>query len=561
MDIRIQQHNPTIGDLDGNRKLIEEAIAEAEQEDVDLLLLPELATCGYPPMDLLEYDSFLNRLYEVNEQIVDGVGETVVVLGTVMPNRSGVGRRCFNSALVMHQGAVKAEVHKTLLPTYDVFDELRYFESTNSFECVEINGHKMGITICEDIWYNYIDPQYLTYGINPARELVEQGAEIILNLSASPYTRNKPASREVMLRKQISQLKVPILYTNQVGGNTETVSDGDSLAINEQGEVIARAGMFQSNAIDIQWDTETPLRAIGEGTIEVPPLVEQLFQCVVLGLRDYLRKTGVADKVLIGLSGGIDSTLVACIAKEALGADRVLGITMPSEFSSEGSVSDSEALAQNLGIGFREIAIKDIYDAFGDALAPFFEGTSFGVAEENIQPRIRGTLLMAYSNKFGHMLLNTGNKSELATGYCTLYGDMAGGLSVIGDLYKTEVYKVAHWLNNDYYKSEIIPEAILSKPPSAELRPDQKDSDSLPDYEVLDAILRAYIEGQSSAEEIMDRGFENRTVNRILTLVDQMEYKRAQAAPVLKVSSKAFGSGRRWPMVQRWTQNRSENTV
>jgi len=278
-----------------------------------------------------------------------------------------------------------------------------------------------------------------------------------------------------------------------------------------------------------------------------------------LGLRDYLHKTGAEDKVLIGLSGGIDSALAACIAKEALGPDRVTGITMPSAFSSEGSVSDSEVLARNLGIEFRQLAIKDIYDAFDNTLADVFEGTVFGVAEENIQPRIRSTLLMAYANKFGHMLLNTGNKSELATGYSTLYGDMAGGLAVIGDLYKTEVYEVAHWLNNDYYDDEIIPRTTMSKPPSAELRPGQKDSDSLPDYEVLDAVLKAYLEEQCSAEEILNRDFDHAVVRRILTLVDRMEFKRAQAAPVLKVSSKAFGSGRRWPIAQRWSQNRFEN--
>lgn len=559
MNIRIQQHNPIIGDIEGNKRLIEEAVSAAEEDHVDLLLLPEMATCGYPPMDLLEYDSFLSRLYEVNEQITNRVGDIVVVLGTVTPNTSGSGRRCYNSALVIHQGKIEAEVHKALLPTYDVFDELRYFEPDRKFECVEVEGQMLGITICEDIWYNYGEPQYLTYEMNPVKELAAEGAEIILNLSASPYMRNKPASRENMLRRQVEEFKLPILYANQVGGNTETVSDGDSLAMNRKGEVIARAGMFQENAIDVHWNVDdASLHAVSDSSTEVPLLTEQLWHCVVMGLRDYIHKTGVADNVLIGLSGGIDSALVACIAKEALGADGVVGITMPSEFSSEGSVSDSELLAQNLGIECKKLAIKDIYNAFGKTLAPSFEDTSFGVAEENIQPRIRGTLLMAYSNKFGPMLLNTGNKSELATGYCTLYGDMAGGLAVIGDLYKTEVYKVAHWLNNDYYKSEIIPRAILSKPPSAELRPDQKDSDSLPDYNVLDAILKAYLEEQCSIEEILDRGFDPGTVTRILALVDNMEYKRAQAAPVIKVSSKAFGSGRRWPMVQRWTQNRSE---
>ncbi|SMO77439.1 NAD+ synthase [Fodinibius sediminis] len=562
MNIRIEQHNPTIGDLEGNKKRILEAITAARDDGMDMLILPELATCGYPPMDLLEYDSFLNEVYSINQQLAAEVREMVVVLGTITPNKSGPGRKCYNSALVVEHGEVKAEIHKALLPTYDVFDELRYFEPARSFECVAVGKRKVGITICEDIWYNYSDPQYLTYDINPAQELVGQGAEMILNLSASPYTRNKPAGRERMLRRHAEEFEIPLLYANQVGGNTETIADGDSLAMNRKGEVVARAGMFKEDAVAVSWKG-SELAALDEkkGITGVPSLEEQLFSGLVLGLRDYLRKTGVADKVLLGLSGGIDSALVACIAAEALGADRVVGITMPSEFSSEGSVRDSEILAHNLGIEFQALPIRKIYEVFDEALAPFFEGTPFGVAEENLQPRIRGTLLMAYSNKFGHMLLNTGNKSELATGYCTLYGDMAGGLSVIGDLYKTEVYEVAHWLNNDYYKNEIIPQSILSKPPSAELRPDQKDSDSLPEYDVLDTILKAYLEEQSSVKEIVEYGYDQQTVSRILNLVDQMEYKRAQAAPVLKVSSKAFGSGRRWPMVQRWTQNRSANKI
>lgn len=558
MKIRIQQHNPVIGDLEGNSRLICQAISSAEADGIDLLLLPELATCGYPPMDLLAYSSFLESVYAINRTIAEQVGNMTVVVGTVTPNESGVGRSCYNSALVMQHGQIQAEIHKALLPTYDVFDDDRYFEPARKFECVEINGHKLGITICEDIWYNYNDPQYMVYDVNPGRELVDQGAEILLNLSASPYTRNKPLSREKMLKTQARELGVPILYSNQVGGNTETISDGDSQAVRHDGTVVARASLFEEDSVDVLWeDSDAGITHLNGGIAASPSLPEQLFKGIVLGLRDYLRKTGVADKVVLGLSGGIDSTLVACIAKEALGADRVTGITMPSEFSSEGSVTDSERLAGNLGIDFHELAIRDIYDTFTDALAPFFKQTSFGVAEENLQPRIRGTLLMAYSNKFGHMLLNTGNKSELATGYCTLYGDMAGGLSPIADLYKTEVYEVAHWLNNDYYKSEIIPKAILLKPPSAELRPDQKDSDSLPDYEILDAILKDYLEDQRSVDEIVSvHGFDRQTVRRMLSLVDRMEYKRAQSPPALKVSAKAFGSGRRWPMVQRWTDNR-----
>lgn len=558
MNIRIQQQNPTIGDLEGNFKLIDQAITSAEQDGVDLLIFSELVTCGYPPMDLLEYDGFLSELYTMNGKIAELVGETAVILGTVTENNSAVGRSCYNSALLIYDGEVKEEIHKSLLPTYDVFDELRYFEPARNLRCVDIDGHKIGITICEDIWYNYSDPQYLTYDVNPAAELVDRGADMIVNLSASPYTRNKPEGREKMLNKHIKDLNVPIVYANQVGGNTGLVSDGDSLALDSKGSVIARAKMFKEDAIDLRWNSdEKSLVNIGSAKAAVPELPQQLFECMVSGLQDYLTKTGVADKVVLGLSGGIDSALVACIAKEALGSSKVLGITMPSQYSSDGSITDSELLAQNLGIECEELPIEEIYHTFEDTLAPLFGDTSFGVAEENLQPRIRGALLMACSNKFGHMLLNTGNKSELATGYCTLYGDMAGGLSVIADLYKTEVYEVAHWLNNDYFNREVIPESTLSKPPSAELRPEQKDSDSLPSYEVLDAILKAYLEEQCSVQQLINRGFDKEIVVRILTLVDAMEYKRSQAAPAIKLSPKTFGSGRRWPIVQRWSQNRS----
>lgn len=558
MEIRVAQLNPIIGDLKGNEQKIIESLIAAQQDNIDLLILPEMVSCGYPPMDLLEYPSFLQELYKMNNRLAGKVGDTALILGTVTPNHTGKGRKCYNSALALHQGEVKAEIHKALLPTYDVFDEHRYFEPGSSFQCIELFGKKLGITICEDIWYNYSEPQYVTYDVNPGRALADMGAEIILNLSASPYTRNKPEGRERMLRKQVDNLKLPILYANQVGGNTELISDGDSLAMDQSGNVKTRCTLFEEDAIDINWEGKESSLQVKNGMKKTTPsLPEQQFKGLVTGLRDYLQKTEVADKVVLGLSGGIDSSLVACIAREALGADNVIGITMPSEFSSTGSVTDSEKLANALGIGFHEIAIKGTYNSFTETLAPLFENTSFGVAEENLQPRIRGTLLMAYSNKFGHMLLNTGNKSELATGYCTMYGDMAGGLSVIGDLYKQEVYAIAHWLNNEYYKEEVIPQSVLNKPPSAELRPDQKDTDSLPDYEVLDAILQAYIEEQKTIDEIIAQNFEKETVNRILGLVDQMEYKRAQAAPVLKLSSKSFGSGRRWPLVQRWAQNRS----
>ncbi|WP_440999604.1 NAD+ synthase [Fodinibius sp. SL11] len=556
MIIRLEQLNPTIGDISGNILLIEQAMAKAEADKVDLLVLPELVVCGYPPMDLIERQAFLDTIYQANDRIVTNSADTAVLFGTVTPNNS-TGRKCFNSALLAHRGGKITEVHKTLLPTYDVYDELRYFEPNDVFKCIEFKGAKIGITVCEDIWYNFELP-YLTYDINPANELVERGAEAIFNLSASPYARNKPRSRQKMLQQHVERLDVPIFYANQVGGNTELVSDGDSMALNSDAEIVGRAPLFEESHIDLHWQAEDDsLENVGPTPAEVPDKIVQMFNALKLGLKDYLNKTGIADDVVLGLSGGIDSALVAAIATEALGAQNVVGMTMPSEFSSEGSVTHSQQLAKNLGLEFHEIAVKDIYDQFNHALKPLFEGLAFGIAEENLQPRIRGTLLMAYSNKFGNMLLNTGNKSELATGYCTLYGDMAGGLGVIADLYKLEVYEMARWLNEEYYGEEVIPVDIINKPPSAELRPDQKDADSLPKYDILDPILEAYIEKQLSVTEIAEQGFDIERVQEIVSLVDRNEYKRFQAVPALKVSDKAFGTGRRWPLVQRWTNNRN----
>lgn len=556
MIIRLEQVNPTIGDISGNIALIEEAMAHAEADNVDLLVLPELVVCGYPPMDLIERQAFLDAIFQANDRIVTNSTDTAVLFGTATPNR-GAGRKCFNSAILAQNGEKVTEVHKTLLPTYDVYDELRYFETNSTFECIEFKGTKIGITVCEDIWHNF-ELSYLTYDVNPAKELIEKGAKAIFNLSASPYTRNKPQSRQRMLQQHAERLEVPIFYANQVGGNTELVSDGDSMAIKSNTEVVGRAPLFEESYIDLDWQPEADtLENIGSAPANIPKKIAQMFSALKLGLQDYLNKTGIAEDVVLGLSGGIDSALVAAIATEALGAENVVGITMPSEFSSEGSVTHSQQLAQNLGIELHEIAVKDLYNQFNTTLKPLFKDATFGVAEENLQPRIRGTLLMAYSNKFGNMLLNTGNKSELATGYCTLYGDMAGGLGVIADLYKLEVFEMARWLNEEYYSEEIIPSAIINKPPSAELRPDQKDADSLPKYDILDPILEAYIEKQHSVAEIAEQGFDIDTVREIVALVDRNEYKRFQAVPALKVSDKAFGTGRRWPLVQRWTNNRN----
>lgn len=563
MRIRLQQINPTIGDLSGNKKLILEAIHQAEEDNIELLLLPELITCGYPPMDLLERDVFRELLYDMNRELIEATGETAVIFGSVTKNMSGVGRKMFNSAIVAQHGEELARIHKALLPTYDVFDDLRYFEPGNEFEPVIINGFPFGITVCEDIWFNDNDIQYHTYPTNPAEVLAHNGAKALINISASPFNKIKPVTRTNMLQDHAHNLGLPLFYVNAVGAQTELVFDGDSLAFDGQGKMKVRAKRFNPDAVDLNFNPQNnEVEAISEveSNFDSPPKEQVMFEALVLGVRDYLHKSGAAEKVILGLSGGIDSALTAVIAKEALGSENVKAVTMPSEFSSEGSVSDSEKLAQNIGIELLEIPIKEIYDAFNKALAPYFEGTDFGVAEENLQSRSRGDLLMAMANKFGYMLLNTGNKSEMAVGYCTLYGDMAGGLSVISDVYKTEVFDICRWLNGTYYGREIIPENIINKPPSAELRPDQKDTDSLPDYHELDAILQAYIEDQRSREEIIASGIELKTVDKTLRLVDLNEHKRYQAPPGLKVSVKAFGTGRRWPLVQKWTGQEKDLT-
>lgn len=556
MRIRLQQLNPTIGDLTGNTELVLSAMQKAEEDDIELLILPELVTTGYPPMDLLERKVFRELIYNMNRKIIEASKKTTVIFGTVTQNLSETGRPCYNSAIVAEHGEEKKRIHKALLPTYDVFDDLRYFEPGNEFEPVFIKGFPFGITICEDIWFNDNDIQYHIYDKNPAKILAENGAKAIVNVSASPFNKNKPETRTNMLQNHAGKLEIPLFYVNQVGAQTELIFDGDSLAFDRTGTIKARSRRFDADKVDIDFNPQNyEVEAITdvEANLVNPPKEQVMFGGLVLGVKDYLKKSKAADTVILGLSGGIDSSLTCVIATEALGAENVKAVTMPSEFSSEGSVSDSERLAKNLGIELLEIPIKDIYGSFANALQPQFEGTGFGVAEENLQSRSRGVILMALANKFGYMVLNTGNKSEMAVGYCTLYGDMAGGLSVISDIYKTEVYDICRWLNEEYYEKEVIPENIINKPPSAELRPDQKDSDSLPDYGTLDTILRYYIEQQSSREEIIKTGFPGELVDKVIRLVDLNEHKRFQAPPGLKMSVKAFGTGRRWPLAQQWT--------
>ncbi len=550
MKIRVQQLNSTIGDITGNTAAINKAIGNAESNGIDLLLLPELAVCGYSPLDLLERPAFLNSIYEANEQIANHTNKTAVIFGTVTPNEAEAGRQIFNSAIFACEGEIKAEIHKTLLPTYSVYDELRYFEPNKTFECIEFKGRKVGVTICEDIWCNFGN-YFLTYETNPVQELADLGAEAIFNLSATPFDRHKTDTRVWMLRDQIERVNLPVFYANQIGGNTDLISDGDSMVMNNSGEIIARAALFKEAFADVEWDKDNELKNLGNPSPKIPSKNEQIFQALQLGLSDYLRKSGAGDKVIIGLSGGLDSTLVACIAAEALGTENVTCVAMPSPYSSTESVTDSQKLTDNLGVKLEEIAIEGIYEEYLKALKPLFEDTSFGTAEENLQARIRGMLLMAISNKFGGLVLNTGNKSELAVGYCTLYGDMCGAIGIISDLYKTDVYELAEWLNKDYYKKEVIPKSILEKPPSAELRPGQEDSDSLPPYKVLDPILKLYIEERKSLNEIVEKGYEEAVVDKIIKRIQQSEYKRYQAPPGLKVGSTSFGPGIRQPIVHK----------
>lgn len=556
MLIRLEQINVTVGDIRGNRDAILNALKKAEEERVDLLILPELVLCGYPPMDLLERKAFLKEVYHETAFIVENTRQTGLLFGTVCPTFKKSGKPLYNAAMLACQGEVVDVIHKALLPSYDVFDECRYFEPNRDLHITNWNGRKWGITVCEDIWNHQNEYPGHTYDIDPPSVLKNQGAEILINISASPFTQKKPESRERMLRGHARNLHLPLLFINQPGANTELIFDGTSTAINSAGKTVCRLPAFMESRGDVEWNGPALLASPNnESPIQpFPGYEERIFKALVMGLRDYVNKSNVMKGVILGLSGGIDSALTAVIAVEALGPERVTGVTMPSPYSSPESVADSEKLAANLGIHLEKIQIDAIYDAFLSPLNTLFGEAPIGVMEENIQSRIRGTILMAFSNKKQVMLLNTGNKSELAAGYCTLYGDMAGGLSILSDLYKTEVYDVSKWLNNTYFKKEIIPRNTIFKPPSAELRPNQKDTDTLPEYDVLDKILMLYIEEQLPADEIIKKGLPEAEVRKIIQLADQNEYKRRQAAPGLRISPKAFGIGRRLPIVQQWSE-------
>ena len=540
MKIALCQLNYTIADFEGNTSQIIDAIKKAEQNECNLAVFSELSICGYPPDDLLDYAHFIKNCQKAIETILPFTQKTAVIIGCPTPNNHSSGRALFNSALLLHEGKTMATRHKTLLPTYDIFDEARYFEPNTSFECIAFKGHKIALTICEDLWD---ETEFLNYKQHPLQELVKQNPDFIINIAASPYNQYKKEQRLKILSDQSKKAQLPLIYVNQVGAHTDVIFDGNSKVINNNGDVV-----LSLNSFDIDFQTVTIANLPSKVENRSESNIAQIYEALIFGIRNYFQKMGFT-KAILGSSGGIDSAVVQALMSEAIGGEKVLAMMMPSEFSSEGSVNDAVQLSKNLNNPYEIIKIAPIFDAFQSSLKTQFEGTAFNLAEENMQARSRAILLMAMSNKHNYILVNTSNKSEMAVGYTTLYGDMCGSLSIIGDLYKTEVYQLAQYINRE---QEIIPNEIIYKAPSAELRPNQKDSDSLPEYDLLDKILYEYIENKESAETIIAMGFEKEIVTRILKLVNNNEFKRFQAPPILRISSKAFGRGRRIPLVSRF---------
>jgi NAD+ synthase (glutamine-hydrolysing) len=567
MKIGFAQINPTVGELRGNCELIIRAYERLAATGAELVLTPELAITGYPPQDLVLKSRFVPENLELLAKLHARVGDAALLVGFVDRNE-GRGKPFRNAAALLERDKPIRKTYKSLLPTYDVFDEERYFQPAERVEPFLVHGKKIGVTICEDIWTEHYLPRPL-YDCEPVRSLVDQGAEIIMNLSSSPFSLHKPAIRYEMVAGLARAHQRPISYCNLIGGNDQLVFDGNSFAVNSAGNVIAQLAAFREDERVVDTDS-TSTTEFHEGKIP-----EQIFDALALGLRDYCRKCNF-HSVVVGLSGGIDSAVTAVIAADALGPENVTGVSMPSPYSSRGSIEDARALARNLGIKFLEIPITDAFQVFKAQFKATFKGLPENETEENMQPRLRAMILMAFSNKFGHLVLSTGNKSELAVGYCTLYGDMAGGLAVISDVPKTMIYELARWINSDYvhraigvnrpYPSanagsggspgppseQIIPKSTIEKAPSAELKPNQKDQDTLPPYEMLDEILQLYVEENLSARDIIARGFDEKTVRWVQRRVDLNEYKREQAAPGLKVTSRAFGIGRKMPIAQKY---------
>ncbi|MFQ5494253.1 MAG: NAD+ synthase [Phycisphaerae bacterium] len=555
MNVALAQTNPIVGDIDGNTAAILERIAAASAGGADLVVFPELAVFGYPPKDLILRAKFVQRNVEAVQRIAAACRDITAIVGFVDPDPSGAGTGHFNAAAVCRDGQMIARYAKTLLPTYDVFDETRYFNAGNAACVVDVptaaGNVRVGLTICEDIWNDHQFEGRRIYDLDPLERTVTAGAELVVNLACSPYRAGVQTHREALFGHQMQRHGVPLLYVNQVGGNDDLIFDGAAAVLDAQGTVIARAKAFAEDFLEVDLDL-SPDGKTGAQNARIEPYpdrIESIRAALVLGIRDYLRKCGF-DRAVIGLSGGIDSALTAALAVEALGPDHLRGVAMPSRYSSDHSLSDAQALADNLAIELSVIPIEDIHRAMESSLAcDFAEGgdRDGGVAEENLQARIRGNILMALSNKTGALLLTTGNKSELAVGYCTLYGDMCGGLAVLSDVPKTEVYELARRVNASS-ETPPIPERTISKPPSAELRPGQCDRDTLPAYDLLDAILERYVERDLCVGDIVAEGFDRDTVHRVARMVDRNEYKRKQAPIGLRVTSRAFGTGRRMPI-------------
>lgn len=551
MKIAIAQHNYHVGNITANTQKIIDSIEMAKKQSADLIVFSELAVCGYPPQDLLEQKGFIELAQKAINNILLHTQNISVIVGAPSINNAEEGKRLYNSAYILENEQIKKIVHKSLLPTYDIFDEYRYFEPNDVPETIEIKGHTIAVTICEDLWDEQpVDQPFAQsrlYKKAPMKKLIANNPELIINIAASPFSYNQEEKRKDILKRNAYEYQLPLIYVNQTGANTDIVFDGASKVVNSNGEIVMQLNRFED---DFQMVSFQRIEKMKPSKLnDADSRIKQIHDALVLGIHDYFEKSGF-QKAVLGLSGGIDSALVAALAAKALGGENVHGLLMPSKFSSDHSVKDAEQLAIKLGMTYNIVPIKDIYTSITDAMKPVFpENNEFNVTEENIQARARGLLLMAYSNKYGNMLLNTSNKSEAAVGYSTLYGDTNGGLSPIGDVYKTDVYELCRFINK---KEEIIPWNTINKPPSAELRPDQQDSDSLPEYDLLDKILFEFIERKQSVDDIIKQGFNSNDVKKVTRLVNISEYKRFQFPPILRISSKAFGLGRRYPIVAKF---------
>ncbi|WP_353481710.1 NAD+ synthase [Haliscomenobacter sp.] len=543
MRIAIAQFNAHIGNFEGNLAKMLRMTESARQEGADIICFPELATCGYPARDFLEFDDFIRQADASIQTLAQAARGIAIVVGSPTRNPNPEGKDLYNSVYFLAYGRVEFVQHKALLPTYDVFDEYRYFQPASEFKILEYMGKRIALTVCEDIWN--VGNENPLYTICPMDEMMPFQPELMINVSASPFSHNHAPERIHVIRANVERYNVPIFYVNHVGGQTELLFDGGSVVMSPNGNVHDEMPFFEECIRVYELDEVMA----GQKQMEQPrEKIDLMHDALLMGIRDYFGKLGL-KKAILGLSGGIDSAVTVVLAARALGADNVRVLLMPSQYSSDHSVNDARQLAQNLGVQYDLLPVEPMYQAYMETLKPHFWGFPFNITEENLQARIRGMLLMAFSNKFGHILLNTSNKSEMAVGYGTLYGDMCGGLSVLGDVYKTEVYELAGYINKD---GEVIPENSISKPPSAELRPDQKDSDSLPDYDILDAVLYNYIERHQGPKELIEMGFDDALVKRVLRMVNVNEFKRHQTAPVLRVSAKAFGMGRRMPIVGKY---------